>query len=107
MQTQDGILGHPIYQPCHYSSQLSHQDQNHSREIPSLLGHQEENKEEDYSWLDTYTHVKPQALGKLRKATMKSSFSFADSNLATPPPTTQKPYNCRISAIPNLPMIMW
>ncbi len=31
-----------------------------------------------YSWLDTYTHVKPQALEKLRKATMKSSFSFAD-----------------------------
>jgi hypothetical protein len=78
MQTQDGILGHPIYQPCHCSRQLSHQDQNHSREIPSLLGHQEENKAEDYSWLDTYTHVKPQALEKLRKATMKSSFSFAD-----------------------------
>ncbi|CAM6004300.1 unnamed protein product, partial [Sphagnum balticum] len=31
-----------------------------------------------YSWLDTYTHVKPQASEKLRKATMKSSFSFAD-----------------------------
>jgi hypothetical protein len=30
-----------------------------------------------------------------------------NSNPATPPPTTQKPYNCHISAIPNLPMIMW
>jgi hypothetical protein len=78
MHSQNGILGHPVYQPCDCSRQLSHQDQNHSREIPSLLGHQEENKAEDYSWLDTYTHVKPQALEKLRKATMKSSFSFAD-----------------------------
>jgi hypothetical protein len=78
MQTQDGILGHPIYQPCHCSKQLSHQDQNHSKEIPSLFGHQEENQEEDYCWLDTYTHVKLQALEKLRKTTMKSSFSFVD-----------------------------
>jgi len=37
-----------------------------------------QNKEEDYHWLDTYTHVKPQALEKLRKAATKSSFSFVD-----------------------------
>ncbi|KAG0568349.1 hypothetical protein KC19_6G013100 [Ceratodon purpureus] len=34
--------------------------------------------EEDYSWLDTYTHVVPQALTKLATAMSKASFSFSD-----------------------------
>jgi hypothetical protein len=38
----------------------------------------ESETDEDYSWLDTYTHVAPQALTKLATAMSKASFSFSD-----------------------------
>lgn len=65
---------HPSSAPC--SSPGSDMDRTYwPSKRPRL---KEWESEEDYSWLDTYTHVVPQALTKLASAMRKASFSFSD-----------------------------
>ena len=71
-----------LQQPCAPcpTCKASYQKSDSHQNVPSLMKQRSKEEEEgnDYSWLDTYTHVIPQALRKLITSMKKSPFSFSD-----------------------------
>lgn len=73
-----GTLQQPCV-PCP-TCKASYQKLDLQKNVPSLMKQRSKEEEEgnDYSWLDTYTHVIPQALRKLATSMKKTPFSFSD-----------------------------